>query len=168
MIARRMAREDGAGAVELLRRASLLNNDSAVSQVAVTRITREPEATIDWLQSLSNDEVRTAALGEAARVWAGVSPAEAEGWILAQPNNEERDAILYSMLTAALVSEAMPSETLFRAFSNDRARQIAAVNIAREVESYDETEARRLLDRYVSDARLRQSFERREELPSPN
>lgn len=171
VIASSIARHDGPAAVELLRLASLENDPSAVSRVAVVWASGgggDRNAAINWLQTLTNDGIRTAALGDVARSWEISRPDDAERWVLSLPNDEERDAILYSMISAAFINNGQPSDTLFRAYSNDYARQVAAVNAAREIESYNEAAARRLLDRYVTDRELRHLYENGEPLSPPN
>lgn len=169
VIANSMARYDGRAAVDLLRLASLESDPSAVSQVALVWASGgDRNAVINWLQTLTNDGVRRAALGDVARSWENFRPDDAERWVLSLPNDEERDAILYSMISAAFINNGEPSDTLFRAYSNDYARQVAVVNAAREIESYNEAAARRLLDRYVTDRDLRRLFDSGEALPPPN
>jgi hypothetical protein len=169
VIASSMARHDGPAAVELLRLGSLENDSSAVSRVARVWASRgDRNVVINWLQTLTNDDIRTAALGDVAKSWEISRPDDAERWVLSLPSDEERDAILYSMISAAFIDNGQPSDTLFRAYSNDYARQVAAVNAAREIESYNEAASRRLLDLYVTDSELRRRYASGEALPSPN
>lgn len=75
--------------------------------------------------------------------------------------------ILYSMISAAFISNAEPRDVLFQGYSSDYARQIAAANAAREMERYNEPGSLRLLDRYVTNPSLRQQFSSGGALPPP-
>jgi hypothetical protein len=168
IIANAMARYDGPGAVELLNRSSLHSDPSAVAQVASHWASRDMDAAIEWVQTLTNVGVRRTALGAVARRWESTRPDEAEQWVLTLPSDEDRDAILYAMISIAFIREAEPSESLLHAYSDDYSRQVAAANAAREMKKYNEPAAIRLLDRYVSDQELLRLFESGDELPFPN
>ncbi len=72
------------------------------------------------------------------------------------------------MISYSFIVDQEPGDTLFLAYSNDYSLEVAAVNAAREMESYNEAAATRLLDRYVRDPQLRQRFDTGAELPPPD
>jgi hypothetical protein len=89
--------------------------------------------------------------------------------VLSLPLGEERDAMLYSMISAAFITSTEPGDSLFRAYSSDGALQVAAVNAARTLAERDNEEAaRRMLNRYVKNPDPRLLYANGEPLPSPN
>jgi hypothetical protein len=118
----------------------------------------DPRAAAAWAQGLDNRAIQSMTLRSIASSWVATDAGAARSWLLGMGNGEIRDSALDGFMSAAAAFGDI-DEQLLQAYSSDTARQRGASMLIAQVGRTDVDEARRLLDVYISDDRIRQQTE---------
>lgn len=169
-LAPHLARTDPPAAARLLGSVSERTNEglSAEFQVVQQWAQRDPAAAAAWAMDQPPMQ-RNALVGLATSAWAQSDRDGLRRWALSMPAGERRDAAL----SAALRSFGADDPALLTAFSDDRARQAAVMTVAMNAATTDRDAARRLVQTYISEPRMRAQAEQmietvpRRTMPSP-
>ena len=120
---------------------------------------QDPRAAIEWASGLANETARTQSMQQIAAVWAQSDAGATRSWLMGMPGGGSRDAALNGFLSATARTGTL-DDTLFDAYSSDRARQQGALGVVVQLGRTDPEAAQRLLDRHITDADLRRQAER--------
>lgn len=170
-LAPQLAVTDPAAAARLLGSVGERTSEGfgAEFQVARQWAERDPAAAAAWAIDLAPMQ-RNAIVGIVTATWAQTDRDGLRRWALSIQSGEKRD----TALAAALRSfGAEPDPGLLNAFSDDRARQGAIMTVAMNTAMTDRDAARRLVQTYISEPRMRAQAEQmietvpRRSLPSP-
>jgi hypothetical protein len=134
---------------------------SLVSRVASVWARQEPAAAIEWALRRADAPQRTTAVQAAATSWAQRDASAAGLWARSAPS-AVRDTALQGVLNV-MASSGTVDHSLFAAFNSDSARQQAARQIVGTLATRDPTQARAVLDAYITDPALRQAAEQQME-----
>jgi hypothetical protein len=153
------ARSDPARAAELIGNAgSSASLRTAASMLGSQWAQTDPRAAAAWAQGLDNRAIQSMTLRSIASSWVATDAGAARSWLLGMGNGEIRDSALDGFMSAAAAFGDI-DEQLLQAYSSDTARQRGASMLIAQVGRTDVDEARRLLDVYISDDRIRQQTE---------
>jgi hypothetical protein len=159
MIAPSLAGTDPQRAADLLSSLpSAAQYDGALLAVAGTWAGTEPARAADWTLSLKPGRVRDQAVTQVTQRWAAQDLPNARNWALRVPTGATRDASL-AEIVGAVGAVSTVDLGLWAAFSDDRARERAAVRAMISIAARDPDEARALLERYVNDPDARRQAE---------
>jgi hypothetical protein len=124
-------------------------DDTAVAIVAYAA-QHDPAAAARVVDSIGRPELRGAATGSVASVWAIRDPAAARQWALGQRPGAERDQAVMTLITSA-ARLGSPDASLFAALSSEQAR-LAAVQMASfTIAQRSPEEARQLIETHVAE-----------------
>lgn len=154
IVAQGAAISDPQAAVLLLERVGLPIEPPVAVQVAAAWASREPAAAADWVLRLP-DSARRSAAGPVVSSWTARDPEAAKQWALGLSDPAMRDDALAAMLPALFATQGSVDLALLDAFGSDAARQNAILNTIGMIASRSRTDARRLVDAYISNPVLR-------------
>jgi hypothetical protein len=123
-------------------------------QIAASWARLDPDAAASWANELAEPSLRQAAIGAVAESWSRLDPDAAGRWLLGLEAGPVRDAGLASVLLNEAGQGAIDLP-LLDAFDSDAARQQGMVNAVLQLGSTDPDEARRLMQSYILEPRLR-------------
>lgn len=154
-----MARTDPQGAARMLANAQ---SDAAVQSVApivaMQWASRDPESAATWALSLDNSQIQASAVGTVATAWAARDPEAAQRWLFGLDVGPSRDRAADGYIGAA-AQAGLFDPHLLDAYSTDQARQQGASRAVIAIAGSDPSEARRLLDTYVTNPAIRAQTE---------
>jgi hypothetical protein len=127
---------------------------NATVGVARTWAGQDPAVAAAWAAGLSDARGRTEALGAVAETWARADPGTARQWLLGFERGPVRDVLL-DRLSWSMAQTGRFDAALLDAYSDTGAAQWSASRAIVRIGSDDPDTARRLLDRYVTDAEIR-------------
>jgi hypothetical protein len=115
-----------------------------------------------WAAAIPDPTVRQAELISLGNRWANTDPDGAQRFVAGLPANTERDRILDRMLRSALNRDNWTLiARLIPFYSSSEAREQGAAEFSTRIARGYESEARRLMERYVTDPALWDQFEAR-------
>ena len=166
-VAAGLAQTDAPAAARLLATAT---DPTAAAQgayvVAMQWAQRDPHAAATWAADYdagANQQVVSNVVG----IWAQADAPAARAWTLRMPSGAARDAALGALLSSTLAIDNVDT-VLLNAFSSPQVHDQAVVNASMRLRGSDRAAAGRLLDRYVTDERLREQAKRNLEIVQPN
>jgi hypothetical protein len=160
-VLRAQARDDAVFAARrMLEVGESLIQDGTAATIASHWASDDPVAAATWAYGLQRETHRASAIGAVASTWAGTDYTQAQSWVFGLEAGPVRDAGLASLLKASAANGSVATG-LLAYFSTDRAIQGGMANAVLQLRATgDPEEARRLLERYVTEPRLRQMTER--------
>jgi len=152
-LAPHLARTDPPAAVRLLGSVGTRSDGGFGAELQIARewMQIDPAAAAAWAIELPPLQ-RNAVLGMVTTAWGMSDRDSVRRWALSMPAGDKRDAALAGAVRAF---GAEPDAELMGAFSDDRARQAAMMSVVLTAATADRAAARRLLETYVSDPRMR-------------
>ena len=158
MLAQQMAASDPPAAARLLASVGTRGPDGASPEFAIARswAERDPAAAAAWAIGLPPLQ-RSMAISIVAGSWGARDPDAARQWALGLPPGDPRDQALGAVMRTR--GTAPPDAALLGAFSNDRARQAAMMNMIMQTAQTDVAAARRLLAEHITEPRMRAQAE---------
>jgi hypothetical protein len=158
LLAQQMAESDPAGAARLLASTGTRGSLGVGADLTIARswAQRDPAAAAAWALDLPMPQ-RMIALQTVTGTWGSQDPEAVRRWALAMPPGERRDIALAAALRAR--GAAAPDSALLAAFSEDRARQVAMMNVIMVTAQTDAAAARRLIGEHITDPRMRTQAE---------
>ncbi|HZF28736.1 MAG TPA: hypothetical protein VE907_06445 [Gammaproteobacteria bacterium] len=121
-------------------------------QVGRAWAARDPAAAAAWAIELPPLQ-RNITLSMVSTTWASSNPDALRSWALSLPQGEKRDAALSAAVRTR--GTAPPDPEVLAAFSDDRVRQGALMTAIVNVAIADPPAARRLMETYITDPRMR-------------
>jgi len=160
-----LSQSDPETALELVARIGNTSKKlSAHTNVASMWTRLDPRAAARWAVDIDDPALADQAVRTIALQWASIDIRAAEDWARSVPYGARRDAALTGLLGSPSFNEASPTASpdhaLWSAFSDDRARDRAAMQAAQRLASRDPAAARRLIDRHIGDPQMRAQAER--------
>lgn len=158
-LAQQMAPVDPPAAARLLASVRARGPGGVSPEVAIARSWAQSDApaAAAWALALPPMQ-RSIALSIVTGTWGQQDPDAVRDWALRVPAGDTRDQAL--MAVARARGAAPPDPVLLGAFSNDRAREGAVMNMIPATAQADVAAAHRLIDTYIADpARRRQAEE---------
>jgi hypothetical protein len=157
-LAMRIAEADPAAAARFLASVGTRGADGVAPEMAIARswAQRDPAAAAAWALDLPPMQ-RTIALQMVTGIWGSQDPAAVRQWALGMPPGERRDQALTAAIRARGAASSDPA--LLAAFSDDRLRQGAAMNVILATAQTDVAAARRLIGEHIADPRMRAQAE---------
>jgi hypothetical protein len=164
-VAMAVAQRDGAAAARLVDEidTEVLGAQARqlVINVATNWANQDATAAADWSSSRPTDVERQAAVQSVVAVWSNRDVDGARQWTMRLPQGALRDAALVPLLTATAVQEGRgPDAGLLNAFSSDRTRQAAVLQVVQGLAYSDAARARAVADAHLGDPNLRAQAER--------
>lgn len=157
-VANAMVSTDPSGAVawvEQFRGESVY--ETLAGQVAASIARSDPSSAVVMFESLSSDTQADFAT-ELARSWTFEDRLSVRNWILGLPTGPVRDAAMGGYVNG--LRGDLPDAAMLVLFSSDHARQEALLTPIARLARSRPSEARELIDTYISDPELRQRAER--------
>ena len=159
MIAQQSAQRDPIAAAKDLENNPDASYATAVAALAGRQWARsDPQSAAAWARRLQNEDARNTAMASVARQWAQTDPESAGRWAMSLPEGESRDGALASAVSG-IAARVVPDDTYFEAISSDFTRQQAALTAAYQLVRTDGEAADRLIDKYVTDAAMRNQYQ---------
>jgi hypothetical protein len=157
-LSQQLAASDPPAAARLLASVGTRGADGAGPEIAIAGqwAQRNPAAAAAWALELPLLS-RNIAMSIVTGTWALQDPDAVREWALRLPAGEKRDTALMAAVRSR--GAAPPDSALLTAFSDDRARQSAMMNTILATAQTDAAAARRLIDGYITDPRLRAQAE---------
>jgi hypothetical protein len=157
-LAQQMADSDPPGAAQLLASIGTRGSFGVGAELTVAQswAQRDPSAAAAWALDLPLPQ-RTIALQTVTRIWGSQDPDAVRQWALRMPAGDQRDMALAAAIRAR--GAAPPDAALLAAFSEDRARQVAMMNVIMATAQTDAAAARRLIGEHLTDPRMRTQAE---------
>jgi hypothetical protein len=158
MLAQQLAASDPPGAAQLLASVGGRAAGDAGAELAIARswAERDPAAAAAWAMELAAPH-RPMVVSIVTTIWGSRDPDAVRAWALRLPAGDHRDMALASALRVRGAAPLDPA--LLAAFSQDRARQTAIVNVIFQTASSDPAAARRLLAEHITEPRMREQAE---------
>ncbi|HZF29597.1 MAG TPA: hypothetical protein VE907_10790 [Gammaproteobacteria bacterium] len=162
-IAQGLARSDPPAAAALLDsiadRGSIPGPSMAIasSNVASSWARTNPLAAAEWARGFATDERSMQPLSTIAQIWGASDYGAARAWTLRLPAGTSRDAALRPLLTAG--GNGIDT-SLLASFSGELPRQRAVLTAVQQLARRNPSEARALIDRYVTAPELREQANR--------
>jgi hypothetical protein len=158
MLAQQLATSDPPAAAQLLASVGTRAAGDASAELAIARswAERDPAAAAAWAMDLGPLH-RTIAVSIVTSIWGSRDPDAVRAWALRLPPGDQRDMALGAALRVRGAAPLDPA--LLAAFSQDRARQAAIVNVIFQTASSDPAAARRLLAEHITEPRMREQAE---------
>lgn len=147
-----IASSDPAGAARLVDRTGA----RAAGRVAFAWAQQDPRAAAEWAAGLDDPDLRMDAIMNLGANWSRTDPDAAIAWLIDLPEDIGRDAGLQAALQIATATTGSLDLRALDAIGDDRMRGQAVVSAATVLARSDPDEARRLVERHVEDADLRQ------------
>lgn len=157
-LAQQMAAVDPPAAARLLASVRARGAGGVGPEVAIARSWAQSDApaAAAWALDLPPMQ-RSIALSIVTGTWGQQDPDAVRDWALRVPAGDTRDQAL--MAAARARGAAPPDPVLLAAFSNDRAREGAVMNMIPATAQADIAAARRLIDAYIADPGRRRQAE---------
>jgi hypothetical protein len=152
------ARTDAAAAARLfdsIDPAEAPDAPQTAQRIASAWARQDSRAAAAWAGALTAEAARVPAVREVAAQWAARDAAGARGWALGLAPGDARDAALTQLLGAATADTL--DHVVLDAFSTESAQQRGVGDVVRMLAVRDPAAARRLADRYLTDAGERQA-----------
>jgi hypothetical protein len=154
-----LARQDPRRAADLI---GSIKSDGqyggAVTSVASAWAATEPVRAAEWVLDLKPGRARDASLNMVTRAWVAKDSASARNWALRLPSGTTRDAALTGLVSTPAYADSA-DQSLWGAFSDERARERAVVRAVGLIAARSTDEARALMERYVRDPDVRRQAE---------
>jgi hypothetical protein len=160
-----IATYDGAWATSLIDSRALWSQRPMVTRVIDGWFYYDPDAASAWAAGIPEPFSRQAALTFVGNSWARLDPDSVKQFVASLPADTVRDGVLDGMLSSAssLTSPNRDNwtliESLFAAYVSNEAREQQVVLFSTRIARDYEGEARRLMERYVTDPPLWHQFE---------
>jgi hypothetical protein len=157
-LAQQLAAADPPGAARLLASVQTRGVGGLGPEIAIARAwaERDPAAAAQWALELPS-MTGNLAMSIVTGAWTSQDPDAARAWALRLPQSAKRDAVLAAVVRGR--GAAAPDATLLAAFSDDRARQGALMSTILATAQADAAAARRLIDSYLTEPRMRTQAE---------
>ena len=158
-----IANMDGASAAALIESRALWADYRNLVTPVVSRWSRyDPDAVSAWAAGIPEPAARQDALISLGNLWVSRDPVGAQRFVAGLPTSPERDRVLDRMLRSALNRDNWTLiDNLIAFYSSNGAREQGVAEFSTRIARGYEAEARRLMDRYVTDPALWSAFEAR-------
>ncbi len=133
-------------------------NQAAVA-VASSWARQDPQAAAQWAAGVPDERVQSATFGSIASTWATSDADAALAWITTLQTGAARDQAITGLLTAT-AARGQLDVGLIGMFSSDLSRENALNGIIVQLSRTNPSQARSLLDTWVTDPRQRERIER--------